>query len=163
MAKPDDLKNEFWEALEDSPFVMLGLSGVNESHTQPMTAQFDEDIPNILYFYTNRQNRLVQALTETHAAVVSFSAKGHDLFACVHGRLTIDNDRAVIDRFWSPIVAAWYEHGKDDPNLTLVRFDMGPAEIWTAGTGDFLHWMAASLFGGSADEAAQGDVVKTRF
>ncbi len=163
MPNADDLKHDFWDELEDSPFVMLGLSGVDESHTQPMTAQFDEELPNCLYFYTNRQNRLVRALTETHAAVLSFSAKGHDLFACVHGHLKIDNDRAVIERFWSPVVAAWYEDGKDDPDLTLLRFDMGRAEIWTAGTGDFLHWMAASLTGGSAEEASKDDVVKTHF
>jgi general stress protein 26 len=163
MSTPEEMKDDFWDELEDSPFVMLGLSGVNESHTQPMTAKFDEDLPNRLYFYTNRQNRLVQALSATHDAVVSFSAKGHDLFACVHGKLSVDNDRAVIDRFWDRVVAAWYENGKDDPDLTLLRFDMGAAQIWSAGTGDFLHWMAASLTGGSAEEASRGDVVKTHF
>lgn len=163
MAKPEEMKHAFWEELEDSPFVMLGLSGVNESHTQPMTAQFDEDLPNRLYFYTNRQNRLVNALSSTHDAVLSFEAKGHDLFACVHGSLTRDDDRAVIDRFWSPVVAAWYEKGKDDPDLALLRFDMGNAEIWSASSGDFLHYMASSLLRGSAEPAAEGKVVKTRF
>jgi general stress protein 26 len=163
MATPDDLKHEFWSELEDSPFVMLGLSGAHDAHTQPMTAQFDEDLPNRLYFYTNRQNRLVQALHDTHDAVLSFAAKGHDLFACVHGRLSVDQDRAVIDRFWSPIVAAWYEDGKDDPDLTLIRFDMGSAEIWTASSGDFLHYIAASLLHGTAEAATEGKVVKTHF
>jgi len=163
MTTGTELKKEFWDKLEDSPFVMLGLTGVDESHTQPMTAQFDEEIPNRIYFYSNRQNRLIRGMTSTHAAVLNFAAKGHDLFACIHGRLTVDDDRSVIDRFWKPTVAAWYEDGKDDPDLALLRFDCGNAEIWRAGSGDFLHWMTASIFRGSAEKAAADDVARVHF
>ncbi len=163
MTDAQDLKAKFWDTLEDSPFVMLGLAGVDEAHTQPMTAQFDDDLPDRIYFYTNRQNRLVTALAASHAGVIHFSAKGHDLFACVHGTLSVDNDKAVIDKFWSPVVSAWYDEGKDDPNLTLLRLDLGAAQIWKAGTGEFLHYMTAALLGRRADEAAQGDVVETTF
>lgn len=41
----------------------------------------------------------------------------------------VDNDRAVIDRLWSSFVAAWYEEGKDDPSLVLLRFEPS-AQIW---------------------------------
>jgi hypothetical protein len=30
---------------------------------------------------------------------------------------------------WNPWVAAWYQ-GKDDPKLTLLRFDPDHAEVW---------------------------------
>ena len=36
------LEERFWEELEDSPFVMLGLQGVDDDFTRPMTAQLDE-------------------------------------------------------------------------------------------------------------------------
>jgi general stress protein 26 len=69
-----------------------------------------------------------------HRAIATFASKGHDLFATVHGNLTVDNDRAVIDRLWNPFVAAWYEGGKDDPQLALLRFDPDSAEIWLDGS-----------------------------
>lgn len=163
MTDANKMKDKFWDELDDSPFVMLGLAGVDEAHTQPMTAQFDDDLPNRIYFYTNRQNRLIQSLTASHAGVLNFAAKGHDLFACVHGTLSVDNDRAVIEKFWSPIVSAWYEEGKDDPDLALLRFDLGAAQIWKAGTGEFLQYMTSALLGRRADKAAEGDVVKTTF
>lgn len=163
MATGSELKERFWDALEDSPFVMLGLAGVDESHTQPMTAQFDEDLANRIYFFTKKDNRLVRGLTASHAAVVNFAARGHDLFACIHGRLTVEDDRAIVDRFWSPVVAAWYEKGKDDPMLAVLRFDCANAEIWKSGAGDFLHYMTESLFRGTAEKAAEGDVAKVRF
>jgi general stress protein 26 len=36
----------------------------------------------------------------------------------------------MIDRLWNRYVAAWFEGGKDDPQLTLLRFDAERAEIW---------------------------------
>ena len=59
-----------------------------------------------------------------------FSSKGHDLFASVHGELIADNDRATIDRLWNRFVAAWFEGGKDDPKLQLLRFEPDDAQIW---------------------------------
>ena len=60
----------------------------------------------------------------------TFGSKGHDLFATIHGTLQVDNDRAVIDRLWNRYVAAWFDGGKDDPKLTLLRLDPERAEIW---------------------------------
>ena len=36
----------------------------------------------------------------------------------------------MIDRLWNPFVAAWFEKGKDDPKLVLLRFDLESAEVW---------------------------------
>jgi general stress protein 26 len=52
------------------------------------------------------------------------------LFASIQGRLSLDNDRAAIDRLWNPHVAAWYKGGKNDPKLALLRLDAERAEIW---------------------------------
>ena len=47
----------------------------------------------------------------------------------MHGRLSLDRDRATIDRLWNRFVAAWFPGGKDDPKLALLRFDAERAEI----------------------------------
>ena len=39
-------------------------------------------------------------------------------------------DRATIERLWNRFVAAWYEGGKDDPKLVLLRLDAEHAQIW---------------------------------
>jgi pyridoxamine 5'-phosphate oxidase like protein len=67
---------------------------------------------------------------EGNRAIATFASKGHDLFAAIHGRLSADNDRAVIDRLWNRYVAAWFEGGKEDPKLVLLRLDPERAEIW---------------------------------
>ena len=108
------LESKLWKALKDDRTVMLGLTGVEQGHSQPMTAQFlhDEDERGPIWFFTSKDNDLVKALAQTHRAVVHFSSKGHDLFASLHGELTIDNNRAVIDQLWNSFIAAWFEGGK---------------------------------------------------
>lgn len=128
MATPEELKNRFWEALQAQRTVMLGLEGVEDNHTRPMTALFEDDAPPI-WFFTSVDNALVAAQGLNRRAIATFAAKGHDLFATIHGRLVLENDRGVIERLWNPFVAAWYE-GKNDPKLAVLRLDAETAQIW---------------------------------
>jgi general stress protein 26 len=130
---PEDLEKRFWKALKSDRTVMLGLDGVEDGHTRPMTVLF-EDERSPLWIFTARDNGIVQQLVEGRRAIATFASKGHDLFATLHGSLFVDNDRAVIDRLWNPFVAAWYEGGKDDPKLALLRLDAERAEIWLDGS-----------------------------
>ncbi|WP_265570748.1 pyridoxamine 5'-phosphate oxidase family protein [Sphingomicrobium nitratireducens] len=143
-----ELEKKFWKELGSSPFIMLGLQGVEDSRTRPMTAQVDGEEGNrTIYFFADDREHLVQGMGQRHRAVAAFASKGHDIFANIHGNLVRDNDRAVIDRLWNPIIGAWFEGGKDDPNLVLLRFDTEKADIWEADTGATLKAAALSMLG----------------
>lgn len=126
----DDIKHDFWKSLAASPFVMVSLDG-QPMHSLPMNAQLDKDAHGAFWFFTSRDNRLAPG----GPAMVQFASKGHDLFACVAGTLSEEQDRAVLDRLWNNSIEAWYEGGKSDPKLLLLRFDLDNAEIWTADMG----------------------------
>src|SRR6185312_6215127 len=125
---PQELEQNLWKALKSDRTLMLGLDGVEEGHTRPMTALVEGE-SGPLWFFTGKPNAVVERLGEGHRAIASFTAKDHALFARIKGNLSIDQDRAVIDRLWNPFIAAWFE-GKDDPNLVLLRLDAEHAEIW---------------------------------
>ena len=126
-----EIEKKFWKALRSDMTVMLGLAGVDDGHTRPMTAQIDGDEDRgPIYFFTSKETELVSELTQGNRAIATFASKGNDIFATIHGTLSADNDRAVIDRLWNSYVAAWYEGGKDDPKLQLLRLDTERAQIW---------------------------------
>lgn len=129
MATTRELEEKFWSALQSDRTMMLGLDGIEDGHARPMTAQI-ENGKGPIWFFTARDNTIVQKLQLGDRAIATFASKGHDLFATLHGTVSLDNDRAVIDRLWNRFVAAWYEGGKDDPKLALLRFDAERAEIW---------------------------------
>ena len=131
MSNESDIAAKFWKALKSDMTVMLGLSAVQDGHAQPMTAQLEEGADRgPIWFFTAKDVHLVQAMGQSHAAAAQFASKGHDLFASIQGTLTLNNDRAVIDRLWNRFVAAWYPGGKDDPKLQLLRFDPTHAHVW---------------------------------
>jgi len=133
MADPKAFEERFWKALKSDRTMMLGLDGVEDGHARPMTGQFEEE-GGPIWFFTSKENTLVEKLDPGSRAIATFVSKGHDLFATVHGALALDTDRAVIDRLWNPFVAAWFEGGKDDPKLALIRLDAERAEIWLDGS-----------------------------
>lgn len=143
-ADEQKLEQKFWSELDSSPFVMLGLQGVDDAFTRPMTAQVDN---GRIWFFADLTEELVKGLGRSSRAVATYASKGHDLFASIHGTLVLDQDRAVIDRLWNPMIASWYQGGKDDPKLALIRFDADGADIWDASAGSTLKAAALKLLG----------------
>jgi general stress protein 26 len=133
MPTPQDLETKFWSALKSDRVVMLGLADADDGHTRPMTAQFEGERGPI-WFFTTKDAAIATDLGDGRRAIAAFASKGHDLFATIHGGLTVDNSSAVIDRLWNSHVAAWYKGGRHDPALTLLRLDAEQAEIWLDGS-----------------------------
>ncbi|MEO6247612.1 MAG: pyridoxamine 5'-phosphate oxidase family protein [Sphingomicrobium sp.] len=135
------LRQAFWKALDDSPFMMLGLEGIEDDSTRPMSAQVDapdgsdKDQGGTIYFFASKTDGVGRSVTPGNRVVATYASKDHGLFAHVHGTLVETSDRAVVDRLWNPFVAAWYKDGKDDADLTLLRFDTESATIWEATKG----------------------------
>lgn len=129
MAREAEITEKFWKALKSDMTMMLGVQGVEHDKTQPMTAQLLDD-SSYIWFFTTQDNGLVASMRQNDRAIATFASKGHELFATVDGRLELDDDRETIDRLWNPYAAAWYEGGKDDPKLQLIRLDPGSAQIW---------------------------------
>lgn len=131
MTKETELAERLWKTLEHDRTVMLGLTDIEEGESQPMMAQIDHNgTGKAIYFFTAKSTDLVKAMGPRHRAVVHFASKGHDVFAALHGELSLDNDRATIDRLWNRFVAAWFAGGKSDPALQLLRFEPEHAHIW---------------------------------
>ncbi|MDB5725268.1 MAG: ral stress protein [Novosphingobium sp.] len=125
-----ELRKKFWHSFEDSPFVMLQLDSDPDS-AAPMTAQLDRDANHAIWFFTGRDNRFAAK----GAATATFASKGHDVFARFAGVLTEETSRERLDKQWSNFVEAWFPGGKDDPNLLMLRMDLGDASIWASEMG----------------------------
>lgn len=130
MHTPEELEKKLWKAIKSDRTMMIGLDGAEDGHTRPMTALLEHEGRGPLWIFTATDNLLAQRTRSPQRAVAAFSSMGHDLFASLQGSLVRDDDRAVIERLWNPFIAAWYEGGKDDPKLALLRFDAEHAEIW---------------------------------
>ena len=152
---PKELREKFWHAMEDSPYLMLQLDSDPET-AAPMTAQLDRDGNHTIWFFTSRDNRFA----EMGPATATFVSKGHDVFARFAGTLSQETSRERLDKQWNTFVEAWYPGGKDDPNLLFLRMDLGDASIWSGETG-VLNTVKMAL-GMDVRDSIKGGYAETR-
>lgn len=152
---PDELKQKFWRALAESPFLFLQRDGDSESAV-PMTPQLDKDADSAIWFFTHKTSKFAAL----GPATATFQGKDHDLFARFHGTLAPEPSRDRLDHFWSNFADAWHDGGKDDPDLLFVRMDLREAEIWDGDIG-LLNTAKMALGGDIRDEAEERHVRET--
>ena len=128
--KADELKTTFWKALADSPYLFLQVDGDTASAV-PMNPQLDKDADSAIWFFTHKDSDFAQLGNAT----ATFQGKGHEVYARFHGTLVKEDSRERFEQFWDNFVEAWYEGGKDDPNILFLRMDLGDAEIWDSDLG----------------------------
>ncbi len=126
----NDIRTKMWKAMAESPNVMVNLVN-SDNHSEPMHAQLDKEADHEFWFYTKKDNRIASG----GPAMVHFCGRSHDVFACIKGRLVEETRQEIIDKYWSKHVEAWYDKGKDDPALKMMRFELDNAEIWNADPG----------------------------
>ena len=150
----ESLKEKFWKHFAASPFVMLELDGDHDS-AAPMTAQLDKDAHHAIWFFTRRDG----GYAKMGPATGILSAKSHDLFARFDGTLVEETSRQRLDQHWSNMIEAWFPGGKDDPNLLMLRMELGQAKIWDSNLG--LIGTAKLMLGMDTRQEVQDNQVET--
>ena len=135
-------EERLWSELEKTRFGMLGLTR-DAPHFQPMTG-FAEPATRRIWFFTRSETDLARAVGQGAPASFILQAKDQNLQAVITGAAALSRDAAAIDRYWGPMVAAWFSDGKDDPSLTLIRLDAERAELWLSDAGPLkMAWEVA--------------------
>lgn len=124
-----NLTEKFWERLDDCRTGMLVVDG----RAVPMSHYIDENHLD-LWFMTARGTFMSDHADGSSAHfIVCNDDKG--LYASLTGILTPDTDPAKVEEYWNAVAAAWYEDGKQDSDLQLLRFRLQHGEVWTAKDG----------------------------
>lgn len=148
---PAEAEDAFWDSLKKSNTGLLGLDRPGY-HAQPMTAYRDEEAGTIWFFSRDETDLAKDVAGAGQSAMFHYGSKDQNVWACIHGQLsTHGHDRAIIDRYWNPVLGAWYPEGKDDPQLTILRFDADDGRVWVNEGGFFKF----------AYEVAKANVTKT--
>ena len=123
-----NLKHEFWNRIDDVRAGMLGA--VAGGRLVPMSPSYKEELGPHLWFITAHGTDL-EITTRTGAAPARFVAaeSSAGLYADVEGSLAQVDDAATLDKVWSVFAAAWFEDGKSDPDVRLLRFTPSEAEV----------------------------------
>jgi general stress protein 26 len=127
-----DPRGTVFQVLDGVHAGMLGLTAGGEGF-QPMTHFSDVDA-GLIWFISSTDTALVQSLGMGEDAEYVVISDDHDVHISLRGKLYQLHDAAKLDELWNPVVAAWFEGGRDDPRLALLRFDPEVADVWASST-----------------------------
>src|SRR5699024_117574 len=74
----------------------------------------------------------IQNNAQVNLSYVSQDSKD---YVSINGEAKLVEDQAKLDELWSPIYNAFYEHGKEDENVQLIKVVPNGAEFWRSGSG----------------------------
>lgn len=149
-----DHNHQFWSRLEDINSGMLGVT--QDSRLVPMSHYTDRKV-GVLWFITAKDTDLARSVASgPQDAMHVVSDAGQGLYARIHGTLSLSDNRAKLDELWNAVASSWFEDGKQDPDVQLLRLDLTEAEVWaTGGSMAFLYQIAKSKITG--DKPDMGD------
>ena len=125
------VEHKLWEEIAETRFGMLGAASARAEHFVPMTT-FAEPETGSLWFYTQTDNSLAEAAQTGATGLYVFMSKDRKLQAAIRGRLTASADPLHRDKFWSPVVSAYFPKGKNDPHLIMLRLACEDTEVWVS-------------------------------
>lgn len=136
-----DLHDSFWDRAAK---VNVGMLSADGTTPRPMAHHARRD-DGALWFLTAEHTDIGKDAAAGKSARYQIASGDAKLYAVIDGALAIETDRAKLEEIWSPMDAAWFEEGKDDPDVRLVRFTPKEAEIWASdGTAKALYEIAKS-------------------
>lgn len=120
-------------ALEDTRAGFLEVVGSGQ-HPQPMAQTLDPETGE-LWFITSRTTDLVGAVGQGATGRFIVVNDRQDIHASLVGVLeqveqSVRPDK--LDELWSVVAAAWFEEGRDDSDVTMLRFVPREAALWAS-------------------------------
>ena len=120
------LKKTFWDRIED---VQAGMLKAEGARPVPMSPMVDDDA-GAIWFITAAGTEVGRAAAQGTPAQFMAACGKARLYAVIDGSLSVCDDADVLDDLWNPVVDAWFDGGKDDPDARLIRFVPARAEVW---------------------------------
>ena len=127
---------------------------------RPMAVQDVDDAGNI-FFLSARSSFKNQHIAQDPRVQLVFSNSGDSEYLSIVGRATVSDDRAMREKYWTPIAKAWIHEGVDDPELTIIKVAVTSGYYWDTEHGKAIALMkiaVSALTGKTMDDSVEGKV-----
>jgi len=129
-------------------------------NTRPMGVQEVDDDGNIWFISSKNSNKNFE-IKEDNRVQLIFSKTSSAEYLSVYGTAEIYRDQSKIDDLWTPIAKAWFEQGKEDPDVTVIKVSPSDAYYWDTKDGKIITLLkiaASALTGAKSDGGIEGKI-----
>lgn len=90
-----------------------------------------------------------------------FQSHKNSGFLNVYGISEISTNKEKIEELWNPLLKVWFQGGKDDPKISLIKVNPTHVYYWDTKHGEAISFikMAASIITGKTmDDSVEGEL-----
>ena len=154
MNKQEQL-DKIQDVIKDVKFAMMStINSKGDVHAWPMTTSETSLGAKEIWFIGDKTSDVVKDIQDNPKIGLSYASEDEKNYVSVSANAELSSDQAKLDELWSPVYNAFFEHGKEDPNVQLIKVVPHGVECWLSGssTVNMFKMAAAALQDGKTAE-----------
>lgn len=144
----------------DTGFFCTNIKSGQAFSARPMSTQQVDDQGNFWYL-SSKESHKNQEIQQDPYVQLLFNTSAHSGFLTIYGRAEISFDKKKIEELWEPIVKTWFQGGKDDPDISVIKVTPEEGYYWDTKHNKLVSFakMAASVVTGvTMDDSIEGKI-----
>jgi len=136
--------------------VCMMCTNLDEKPTpsRPMALSEVDNNANLWFISSSQSNKNTEIENDSDVQLF-FSKNADSHFLSLFGQASIYTDRKTIEEVWKPIDKTWFEDGKEDPDVTVIKVTPQDAYYWDTKDGkmiSMLKWAKGAITGDVSDD-----------
>ena len=141
--------------IKEVKFAMMStVNDKGDLHAWPMTTN-ESDVENKeIWFIGDKTSDVVKDIQDNPKVGLTYATQDEKNYVSISANAELSTDKDKLDELWSPVYNAFFEHGKEDENIQLIKVVPHGAECWLSGssTVNMFKMAAAALQDGKTAE-----------
>lgn len=154
MSKQEQI-DKIQDVIKDVKFAMMStVNSKGDIHAWPMTTSETSIGGKEIWFIGDKTSDVVKDIQDNPKVGLSYATQDEKDYVSVSANAELPTDKAKLEELWSPVYNAFFEHGKEDPNVQLIKVVPHGIECWLSGssTVNMFKMAAAALQDGKTAE-----------
>lgn len=125
------------------------------NNARPMSLQECDQEGNLWFISSSDSNKNFE-IKDDNRVQLYFMNNGSSEYLSIFGKAYIYTDKNTIEDKWSSFANAWFEEGKDDPKVTIIRITPDETYYWDTKAGKFVSmvtFIASAVTGIKTDNS----------
>lgn len=154
MSKQESI-DKIQAVIKDVKFAMMStVNSKGDIHAWPMTTSEASIGGKEIWFIGDKKSDVVKDIQDNPKIGLSYASQDEKDYVSISANAELPTVKDKLDELWSPVYNAFFEHGKEDENVQLIKVVPHGVECWLSGssTVNMFKMAAAALQDGKTAE-----------
>ncbi|MEO8760494.1 MAG: pyridoxamine 5'-phosphate oxidase family protein [Bacteroidia bacterium] len=128
--------------------------------TRPMSV-LKVDSEGVLWFFSSKSSDQNLHLKTDDKVQLFFLNSGDSEFMTLFGKASVTEDKQKIEELWTPVAHVWFKDGKDDADLSIIKFVPEDGYYWDTKNGKIIQMFKIAIgtvTGKPLDDGLEGKI-----